>query len=132
MKKLAICLMLSLQPISADAGVVQVVTRPVAMGGGADYLAFNYDEFGKAWVEERDQNGYTSGDWTTFPRFELPTLRFDAASRQILFGRVVCANVVSMAAGFAVVNTGRCKLRSSIRDMGPAGPRLENVVMEVR
>jgi hypothetical protein len=132
MKKIAIAAFLLLASGAAQAGVVPVATRPIEMGGGAAYLAFNYNESGEAWVEERDYNGYTSGDWTTYPKFPLPTLRFDSATRQILFGRLVCANVVPMAAGFSVVNTGRCRLHSTIRDLGPEGPRLESVTMEIR
>lgn len=132
MKKLALCLILLSAPAMAEAKVVHVATRPIEMGGGAIWLAFNYDDLGNAWVEARDANGYTSGDWTTYPKFALPTLRFDPASRQILFGRVVCANVVPMAAGFGVINTGRCKLRSHIQDHGSEGPRIETVDMEVR
>ncbi|WP_424362666.1 hypothetical protein [Methylocystis parvus] len=132
MKKLAISLALVLASHAAEAGVVPVATRPIEMGGGATWLMFGYDNNGGAWIEEMDMNGYTSGDWTTYPKFPLARLRFDPASRQILFGRVVCANVVPMAAGTSVINTGRCRLHSSIRDMGPDGPRLESIVMDVR
>lgn len=132
MKKLAIFLALILASNAAEAGVISVATRPIEMGGGATWLMFAYDDAGAAWIEERDMNGYTSGDWTTYPKFQLEKLRYDPASRQILFGHVVCANVVPMAAGTSVINTGRCRLHSSIRDMGPDGPRLESIVMDVR
>ncbi|WP_442753435.1 hypothetical protein ACNHKD_10510 [Methylocystis sp. JAN1] len=132
MKKAAISLALMLASNVAEAGVVSVATRPIEMGGGASWLMFAYDESGAAWIEERDTNGYTSGDWTTYPKFPLDRLRFDPASGQILFGRIVCAHVVPMAAGTSVVNTGRCILRSSIRDLGPDGPRLETITMDVR
>lgn len=132
MKKLVIYLALMLAPTVAEAGIISVATRPIEMGGGATWLMFGYDDTGAAWIEEKDMNGYTSGDWTTYPKFRLDRLRFDPASRRILFGRVVCATVVPMAAGESVVETGRCLLHSSIRDMGPGGPRLETIVMEVR
>jgi hypothetical protein len=132
MQKFVLCALLLAAPGVARAGVVDIVTRPIEMGGGATYLAFNYNEVGDAWVEERDDNGYTSGDWTTFPRFPLRGLRFDPVSRHISFGRVVCANVAPMAGGFGVFNTGRCRLHSAIRDLGAEGPRLESVTMEVR
>lgn len=131
MKKLLLALCAVFAASAADAGVISVATRPIEMGGGATWLMFNYDESGAAWIEERDMNGYTSGDWTTYPKFALPTLRFDPASRQILFGRTVCAHVTPMAAGTGVFNTGRCELHSSIRDLGPGAPRLETIVMNV-
>ncbi len=117
---------------AAEAAVVNIVTHPIQMGGGATYLVFNYNATGAAWVEERDNNGYTEGGWTAYPRFPVDKLRFDPASRQILFGGVICAQVVPMALGTSVANTGACRLHSSIRDMGPGGPRLESIVMEVR
>lgn len=132
MKKLAISLALILGANASKADVVPVASRAIEMGGGATWLMFGYDDTGAAWIEEKDMNGYTSGDWTTYPRFSLAGLRFDPARRQILFGRVACANVVPMAAGESVVNTGRCRLRATIRDMGPDGPRLESISMEVR
>jgi hypothetical protein len=132
MKKLTLSFLLLLASSAAEAGVVNVATRPIEMGGGATWLMFNYDEAGAAWIEERDANGYTSGDWTTYPKFPVDRLRFDPAGRQILFGRVVCATVVPMAAGTGVINTGHCKLRSAIHDLGPDGPRLESITMEVR
>jgi hypothetical protein len=132
MKTSVICLALMLTPNLAAAGAISVATRPIEMGGGATWLMFNYDETGAAWIEERDMNGYTSGDWVTYPKFPLGNLRYDPASRQILFGRTVCAHVAPMAAGTGVFNTGRCVLRSNIRDMGPGAPRLESIVMDVR
>ncbi len=132
MKKVLLIAALLSAPSLAEAGVIQVATRPIEMGGGAAYLMFNYNEAGDAWVEERDYNGYTSGDWVTNPKFPVRGLRFDPSTRQILLGRVVCATVVPMAAGFGVMKTGRCRLSSSIRDFGPDGPRLESVVLEVR
>jgi hypothetical protein len=130
MKKHLLSAIFLLGSTAADASVVPVVTRPIEMGGGASSLVFNFDEIGGAWVEERDEHGFSQGDWTTFPRFPVPQLRFDAASRQILFGRVVCANVVPMAAGYGVMNTGRCRLRS-FTHLAPQGPLLETVEMEV-
>lgn len=131
MKRVAILAAILLAPAAAAASVVHVTTREIEMGGGAAYLVFNYDDGGDAWVEERDYNGFTSGDWTTTPKFALPKLRFDPASRQILYGAIVCAKVVPMATSYSVYATGRCRLHSSIRDLGPDGPRLESVDMEV-
>ncbi|QGM98577.1 hypothetical protein [Methylocystis parvus] len=130
MKRLVFLLFLASS--AAEAAVVPVVTRPIEMGGGATWLMFNYDETGAAWIEEKDMNGYTAGDWTTYPKFPLDKLRFDPASRQIFFGRTVCAHVVPMAAGTSVMNTGHCVLRSNIQDTGPGGPRLESITLEIR
>jgi len=93
---------------------------------------FNYNKFGHALVGEIGYNGCSQYDWTSILRFPAPKLRFNPVSREIPFGRVVCANVVPMVAEFSVYTTERCKLRSSIRDYGDEGPCLETVTMEVR
>jgi hypothetical protein len=132
MRRFAHILFAFLASGAAQAGVVRVATHPVQMGGGANYVVFNYDETGAAWIETRDSNGYSTGNWTTYPKFPLPTLRFDPTTREIVFGKVICANVVSMATGFSVVSTGRCQLHASIRDLGPDSPRLETIDMTIQ
>lgn len=137
MKTIALCVSALLMSSAANAAVVHVTTRPIAMGGGASSLVFNYNENGRAWIEEKDTNGYSEGSATSYLHYHLPGLRFNPATREIMFGRVVCANVVPMAMGYSVYKTGRCDLhavRSSRRyetDEGIGSTELENIVMDV-
>ncbi len=122
----------------ANAAVIHVATRPVAMGGGASLLVFNYNENGRAWIEETDYNGYTEGGAVSNPHYHLPGLHFDPTTREIVYGRVVCANVVPIALGFSVYKTGRCELRAmpgwraAETDAGLSTTRLETIEMDVR
>lgn len=138
MKKIVLCLSTLLMSSAASASVVHVTSRPIAMGGGASYLVFNYNENGRAWIEEKDTNGYSEGSATSYLHYHLPGLRFNPATREILYGRVACANVVPMAMGYSVYNTGRCDLRavrSSRRyesDEGIGSTEFENILMDLR
>jgi hypothetical protein len=138
MKK-EICFLIGLLlPSGAGATVVDVVTRPVATGGGASLLVFNYNENGRAWIEEKDTNGFSRDNATQYLHYHLPGLRFNAATREIQYGRVTCATVVPMGFGYGVFKTGRCNLsavhssRSYESDDGLQSTEFENVLMEVR
>jgi hypothetical protein len=100
----------ALVPGVANASILHIATRPIAMGGGASSLAFNYSENGRAWIEERDTNGLSDDAGLEYLHYHLPGLRFDPSSRKIVYGRVVCASVTPMAFGFSVENTGQCVL----------------------
>lgn len=132
MNKFILCAALLLSSNIAEAGVVHVATRPIAMGGGAALLVFEFNALGAAWIEERDYNGYSEGGVILRPKFGLPGLRFDPVTAQIMYGPVVCARVVPMAAGYSVYKTGRCRLGTMVADHPPTGVRLEQIVMAVR
>jgi hypothetical protein len=137
MKKLVMALLPLLITHSAYAAVVNVVKRPIAMGGGASYLVFNYNENGRAWIEEKDTNGFSEGNGNEFLHYHLSGLRFNPATREIMFGKIACANVVSMGLGYGVYNTGRCSLssikssRSHETDDGTETTDFETIVMDV-
>lgn len=116
----------------SQAASVNVATREIQMGGEAAYLIFNYSETGAHSVEEQANNGYPEGNWTALPKCPFEKLRFDPASRQISFGRTICAKVVTMAVGESAVNTEPCRLHNVIRDMGGGAPRFETILMIVR
>lgn len=138
MKK-EICVLLAvLLPSSAGATVVDVVTRPIATGGGASLLVLNYNETGRAWIEEKDTNGFSRDNGTEWLHYHLRGLRFDPSTRAIRYGQVTCANVLPMGLVYGVYKTGRCNLsavrssRSHETDDGLQSTEFENVLMEVR
>jgi hypothetical protein len=137
MRTEALFLLAMLIPSSAGATVIDVVSRPIATGGGASLLVFNYSENGRAWIEEKDTNGFSRDSATQFLHYDLRGLRFDPGTREIRFGQVTCANVVPMGLGYGVYKTGRCNLsavrsfRSYESDDGLQSTDFENVLMEV-
>lgn len=137
MKREVLLLLAMCLPSSAIAAVIDVVSRPIATGGGASLLVFNYNENGLAWIEEKDTKGFSRDSATQFLHFHLWGLRFDPETREIRFGRVTCANVIPMGFGYGVYKTGRCNLsavrssRSYESDDGLQSTDFENVLMEV-
>jgi hypothetical protein len=138
MKNITLCITSLLMSSAANAGVVTVATHPIPIGGNALYLVFNYNDRGRAWIEEKDTNGPSSDFETRSLHFHLPGLRFDGATREILYGRAVCAKVVPMGFGYSVYSTGQCVLstvrssRSYETDDGTKTSEFETVLMSVR
>ncbi len=137
MTKIVLCIASLLISSAANARVMTVATHPIAMGGSVLSLVFNYNGNGRAWIEEKDTNGPSMDYEMQSLHYHLPGLRFDKITRKIIYGRVVCAEVVSMGLGYGVYNTGKCDLATVRRsrnyetDGGTQSKYFETVLMSV-